>query len=83
MSETPKPQRGGAAAMLFLFCLALGGAGLAFDLALNTERGFWIGAQAGAQAVIGAGAAAFVVIAAYLARAVLARRQPPGGRDGV
>lgn len=79
MTTAPKAPRGGAAAMLFLFSVAGGGAGLAFDLALNPERGFWIGAQPGAQAVIGVAAAVFVVLAGHLARVVLGRRR---GQDG-
>lgn len=81
MTQTPKPQRGGAAAMLFLFCLTGGGAGLAFDLVLNPDRGFWLGAQSGAHGVIGAGAALFVVLAGHLARVLLGRRDGKGGRD--
>ncbi len=81
MSPAPKPQGGGAASMLFLFCIAGGGAGLAFDLVLNPDRGFWLGAQPGAQAVIGAAAAVFRLqlagdcrddSAATLARAIYA-----------
>jgi hypothetical protein len=82
MSPTPKAQGGGAASMLFLFCIAGGGAGLAFDLALNPDRGFWLGAQPGAQAVIGAAAALFVVLAGYVARLMLGRRDAKGGGDG-
>lgn len=76
MSEAQDKKRGGgAAAMLVLFCLAAGGAGLAFDLTSDTARGFWIGAQPGAGAVIGVIAAVFVVLCGHLARLVLTRRE--------
>jgi hypothetical protein len=75
---TPPPKatpRGGAAAMLTLFALAAGGAGLGFDLALNPDRGFWIGAEPGARAAIGAAAAMFVIVSGHVGRLLLARRE--------
>lgn len=81
MSDAQTPKRGGAAAMLALFCLAAGGAGLAFDLTSDTARGFWIGAQPGAAAVIGLIAALFVVLCGHLARFLLTRRERPERRD--
>ena len=80
---TSTPSRSGAAGMLFLFAIALGGAGLAFDLALNHERGFWIGAEPGARAVIGAAAGIFVVAAAHIVRLLLGRAlDGKGAGDG-
>lgn len=83
MSNADKPARGGAAGILFLACVAGGGAALAFDLTLNGDYGFWLGAQPGARAVIGALAAVFVIFAGHLARALLARRvaETKGARD--
>jgi len=81
MSNAQTPKRGGAAAMLLLFCLAAGGAGLAFDLTSDTARGFWLGAQPGAAAVIGVAAAVFVVACGHLARWLLVRREPTDRRD--
>ncbi len=69
-----KPTPRGIAGPWFVICLAALGAGLAFEFAVPGQPAFWIGAQAGASAAIGAGAAVFVVIAALLARALLARR---------
>jgi hypothetical protein len=74
MSDARNQKRGGAAAMLALFCVAAGGAGLAFDLTSETARGFWVGAQPGAGAVLGLIAALFVVLCGYLARFLLTRR---------
>ena len=74
MNDAQPAKRGGAAAMLALFCVALGGAGLAFDLTNDASHGFWIGAQQGAGGVIGLIAALFVVLAGHLARLLLKRR---------
>lgn len=82
MSDARNPKRGGgAAAMLALFCLAAGGAGLAFDLTSDTARGFWLGAQPGAAALIGLVAAVFVVLCGHLARFALTRRERAEERD--
>lgn len=83
MSQTPSPSpRGGAAAMFFLFCIAGGAAGLGFDFALNPAHAFWIGAQPGARALLGAIVALFVIVAARFSRLLLARAtQARGGRD--
>lgn len=81
--SAPKPSRGGAAGMLFLFAAVIGGAGLTFDLLLNHQRGFWIGAEPGARALIGVGAAVIVVAAAHLLRLALARPiDEKGGKGG-
>lgn len=74
MTDDLQPPRGGAAGLWLLFCAVGGGAGLAFDLILNPGRGFWLGAEPGARAVIGAAVALFAAAAAYIIRAVLARR---------
>ena len=76
------PPRGGAAGVVFLIAIVLGGAGLAFDL-LHHQRGFWLGAEPGARAVIGAAAAVIVIAAAHGVRLLLGRahRSKEGG-DG-
>jgi hypothetical protein len=81
MTRTPVPPRGGIAGLWLLFCAVAGGVGLAFDLGLNRASNFWIGAEPGGAAALGLAAAAFVVIAARLARLVLARR-PTQHRGG-
>ncbi len=75
MSKAQKSRSGGGAGPLFLFCAAAAVAGTAFDFASGSVAGFWIGAQPGGAAALGAGAAAFAVLAGYAARAFLAR--PP------
>ena len=64
MTDDLQPPRGGAAGLWLLFCAVGGGAGLAFDLVLHPGRGFWLGAEPGARAVIGATVALFAVAAA-------------------
>lgn len=82
MSDARNQKRsGGAAAMLTLLCLAAGGAGLAFDLTNETTRGFWVGAQPGAGAVIATIAVLFVLLCGHLARFLLTRREPAEQRD--
>ncbi|MGE0596615.1 MAG: hypothetical protein AB7P07_09615 [Hyphomonadaceae bacterium] len=74
MTHTPPlRKRSGAAGMLLLFSVAFGGVGLAFDVTGEFER-FWLGAEPGARALIGAVAAGLVVAAAHLLRLLLARR---------
>lgn len=78
MTKPPKSRKsggGGGAGPLLLFCAAAAVAGTAFDFASESAAGFWIGAQPGGGAALGAGAAAFAVLAGYAARAFLAR--PP------
>ncbi|GAM98837.1 hypothetical protein U91I_02473 [alpha proteobacterium U9-1i] len=74
-------KRGGAAAMLFLFCLAAGGAGLAFDLTAQPARNFWFVAEPGIAAVVGLAAAVFAVTAGFLARLALVRNEAEETRD--
>ncbi len=74
----PNTQASGGGA-LFLFCAAAAAAGTAFDFNLESAAGFWIGAQPGGAAALGAGAAAFAVVAGYVARALLGR----AGRQSV
>lgn len=65
-----------------VICAACLAAGLAFDFSAEHDPAFWIAAEPGAAAAIGAGAAAFSVIAAIVARFVLARRgAAKGGGD--
>lgn len=71
----PRDARGGVAAILLTFAVALGGAGLAFDLLLSHERGFWAGAEPGARALIGAATGVAMVGVAHLMRLLLGRRK--------
>ncbi len=85
MSRAPKPprvsaQKGRGGAHFIAFAL-MGGAGLALDLTTRGPGAFWLGAEPGARALIGLGAAAFVLICAHVARFVLAKREAKGGRD--
>lgn len=72
--------RGGAAGILLLFAVAIGVAGLGFDYTTNTARGFWIGAEPGARAIIGVGVVCVLLLAAHALRWLLRRRER-GGRD--
>lgn len=75
MSRTPRaPSQGGLLGVATLFCGVAAIAGLAFDFALRGPGGFWIGAQPGGAAAIGASAAIFAVLAARVARLILARK---------
>lgn len=78
MSENLNP-RGGIAGLAILLCFTAAAAGLAFDFATRGPGGFWIGAQPGAAAVIGLGAAVLVVIAARVAQFLFGTK---GGGDG-
>lgn len=71
MTKQTKPASGGVAGVLFVCCAAAAAAGVVFDVFSNEDAAFWLGAQAGGAAAIGAGAAAFAVIAAYAARYLL------------
>mgnify|MGYP000505612635 CR=1 FL=1 len=77
MSKAPPP-RGGIAGLVILFCFTLAALGLAFDFTTRGPGGFWVGAQPGAGAAIGLGAAVVCVIAARLAQMLFGR----GGEEG-
>lgn len=64
----------GIAWLAFLICGALAGLGLAIEFMRGPAPAFWIGAEAGARAVIGAGAALVVIAAAALLRLTLGSR---------
>ena len=83
MSENPKsPRNAGMGGVLFLCCAAATVAGVAGDFLNAQDTAFWLGAETGGAAAIGAGAAAFAVIAGIAARLLLARRaeDAKGGR---
>lgn len=80
LTDKPKTKSGGALLFLLLFG-AMGALGLAFDFMMTAERGFWLGADPGGRALIGVGAAAFLMLSAHVARLVLSRRLNGGGRD--
>lgn len=69
-----KTSRSGAAGPWFVLCLALLAGGIGLEFAADVAPAFWVGAKLGAAAAIGAGAAAFAVISANLARFILAGR---------
>lgn len=81
MSLPHPPQRGGIAGLAFLFCATALGGGLAFDF-INHAHGFWIGAEPGGRALIGAAAVLFVALAARVLQLILSRREDKGGRGG-
>lgn len=72
-----KTPRAGASGPWFVVCIAMLAGGLGLEFTSDAVPAFWVGAEPGAAAAIGAGAAVFAVIAANLARFVLAR-----GREG-
>jgi len=59
--------------MLFLFSVVVFAAGLGFDLMRRDVSAFWIGAEPGARAVLGALAGIIVLAAAHVLRLVLGR----------
>ncbi len=75
MSKRPRtPSQSGLLGVATLLCFVAAGAGAAFDFALRGREGFWVGAQPGGMAALGAAAAVFTVAAAHAARWLLARR---------
>jgi hypothetical protein len=82
--RTVVPKRkpgGGAAGPLFLFCAAIAAAATAFDFNLGGGADFWIGAEPGGTAALGAGAAALAVLAGHALRLLLGRPHNKEGRD--
>jgi hypothetical protein len=85
MTETSRrinaaPRKGRGWILFGAFAL-MGVVGLALDLMTRARGAFWIGAEPGARAVIGVGAAAFMLLCAHAARFILAKREPKGARD--
>lgn len=85
MSETPllkeaKARKGVAGAAFFVFAI-IGAAALGADIALGGANRFWIGAEPGARAAIGAGVALIAALGAHGARLLLARRDTDGPAD--
>jgi hypothetical protein len=74
MKRDLTPQRGGIAGLLLVFCLAALIGGLAVDYLASARGGFWIDAQFGAAAAVGAGAAAFALVSARVTRLLFGRR---------
>ncbi len=68
-----KTEGGGIGGVLFLCSAAVAAAGITADFLAHDDPAFWLGAQDGGAAAMGAGAAAFAVFSAYVARALLAR----------
>jgi len=76
MSDTPEPKprapRGAYLGLLGI-CVAVAAIGLALDFMANKRASFWLLGLPGGRALIGLGAAAFAIGAAWLARLLLAR----------
>lgn len=83
MTRKPLPSaRGGVAGLALLFCATAGGVGLAFDLLRDNPSGsFWLLAEPGGRALLGAGAVTAIVLIVHAARWLLARRAEKGERD--
>lgn len=82
MNKEAKPAQSGIAGVLFVCCAAACAAGIAADFLSNDEVAFWLGAQDGGAAAIGAGVAAFAAASAYVANAVLTRGGRGAGKKG-
>jgi hypothetical protein len=77
MSKRPQPpSQSGLVGVAILFCFVAAAVGLGFDFAVRARGNFWIGAEPGGAAAIGAGAAVFSVLAARAALLILRRRPP-------
>lgn len=70
----------GITGLLMLFCLMSAGLGLAFDFAAGANSRFWLAAEPGARAVLGAGTVLTAIAVAHVLRLLLRRRarQKPG-----
>ena len=68
----------GIAWIAFLICGAIAGLGLAIEFMRGPAPAFWIGAESGARAILGAGAAIVVIAAAALLRLTLGSRTETG-----
>ncbi|HVV32629.1 MAG TPA: hypothetical protein VHC73_05310 [Vitreimonas sp.] len=78
MTKPISPSRGGIAGMLLLFCVAGGGAGLAFDFLSDSGQDFWILQAPGMRALIGVAVAALLLVAAHILRLLLGRKVNEG-----
>jgi hypothetical protein len=78
MTKPISPSRGGIAGMLLLFCVAGGGAGLAFDFLSDSGQDFWILQAPGMRALIGAAVALLLLVAGRLLRLLLGRKVEGG-----
>ncbi|HVY85007.1 MAG TPA: hypothetical protein VG943_07730 [Caulobacterales bacterium] len=79
MSNAPKAsKRRGALIVWLIICLIATSAAIAVDF-LTARPAYWIAARPLGRAAIGLAAVAFVVIAAWLGRFVLARKPPVEG----
>jgi len=78
MTKPISPSRGGIAGMLLLFCVAGGGAGMAFDFTTDNGQAFWILQAPGMRALLGVGVAVVLVAAAHLLRLLLGRKVSEG-----
>ena len=71
--RTQPPPRGGSGGPVFLICLAVAATGFVLDFAFGARPHFWIAAQPGGAAAIGAVAAVFAALAARVAQLALSR----------
>jgi len=82
MRAPPPNPRGGIAGVWLVFSIAGAAAGLGLSILSRGPSEFWLGAEPGGGAAIGAGAAVFALLAARVARLALRARDPKGGGDG-
>jgi hypothetical protein len=78
MTKPISPSRGGIAGMLLLFCVAGGGAGLAFDFLSDSGQDFWVLQAPGVRALFGVAVALALVVAAHALRLLLGRKVSEG-----
>lgn len=77
------PSQSGLVGVAVLVGFVAAAIGLAFDFAVRARDNFWMGAEPGGAAALGAGAAVFTVLAARAALLILRRRPPaPVGEEG-
>jgi hypothetical protein len=79
-SFQPEP-RGGIAGVALLFCVAAGGAGLAFDFVLNGASAPTLVTMAGSRALIGVGVAVCLVLGVHVLRRLFGRPLRDEGGD--
>lgn len=69
----PPSGRGGIAGVAFVFCCAVGGAGLGVDVLIYDGGGVWLFDEPGGRAALGAGAPLVLALAAHALRRLVGR----------
>jgi hypothetical protein len=72
--EPPSSTTGRLAGLLLLMSVLVGGIGLAFDFLAASGARFWLMAEPGYRALLGAGTAVAAILAGHLLRLLLGRR---------